>query len=119
MIKQFLTISAMTIALTSFQPALADDHEDKRSHHGKHSEEFKNLSKEERKALKEERKAKWESLSDAEKIELIEKKRSEKRAKMDEKWEGMSDAEKIEFVEERRKRKGEKRKGRREERGSE
>lgn len=103
MIKQFLTISAFAIAISSFQPALAHDHK------GFEGKDKPKLTKEEH----EERKAKWEAMSDAEKIKVIEEKRAEKRQKMDEKWSSMSDAEKIAFVEERRKKKGDKRKERR------
>ena len=96
------------MAIAAFEPAFSDDHgSDERK---AKREELKNLSPEERKAYHEERKAKWEALSDAEKIEAIEKKRAEKRKASDEKWDSMSDAEKIAFVEERRKNKHEKRK---------
>ena len=49
------------------------------------------------------RKEHWESLSDAEKVQIIEQKRQERISEMNAKWQGMSDAEKIKFAEERRK----------------
>jgi hypothetical protein len=62
---------------------------------------IKNMTPEERQHFMESRKAKWEGLSDAEKVKLIEERRAEYQAKRDAEWEGLSDAEKIKRAEER------------------
>lgn len=66
-----------------------------------HREELKNMTPEEREAFHAERKAKWEALSDAEKVKMIEERRAEKRKEMDARWNAMTDAEKIKHVEQR------------------
>jgi len=66
-----------------------------------HREELKNMSPEEREAFHAERKAKWEALSDAEKVKMIEQRRAEKQKEMEARWNAMSDAEKIKHVEQR------------------
>lgn len=70
-----------------------------------HREELKNMTPEEREAFHAERKAKWEALSDAEKVKMIEERRAEKRKEMDARWNAMTDAEKIAHVEKRMKHK--------------
>ena len=72
--------------------------------HGGDWEKFKNMSPEEREKFKAERKAKWEALSDSEKVKMIEEKRAKRMQEMDSRWKSMSDAEKIKFAEERMKR---------------
>lgn len=83
-----LMIGSMLVAA----PAFADDHKERPT-----------------KEQMQERKAHWESLSDAEKVKMIEEKRSSRISEMDEKWSKMSDAEKIAFAEEKRKNKHKKR----------
>ncbi len=78
--------------------------------------ELESMSPEERKAFFEERKQKWQSMSQEEKLQAIEQKRTEKLKRMEEKWDSMSAEEKIRHVEERMKRKRDHMKERRGER---
>lgn len=71
-----------------------------------HREELKSMSPEERATFHAERKAKWEALSDAEKVKMIEQRRDEKQKEMEARWNAMSDAEKIKHVEQRMQQKG-------------
>jgi len=113
MMKKLLTVSAIALSIAGFQPANAEevtktvtpvsgvDLSKKASH-----EDYKNMTDEQRKAFHEQRKAKWDSMSKEEKLQMIEKRRSEKKAKMDEMWNKMSDDEKIEFVNKKMERRG-------------
>lgn len=76
-------------------------------------EKIKAMSPEERRQFMQDRKAQWEAMSDAEKVEIIEKRRAERIKHMDERWENMSDQEKIEHVERRMQKKAERWKQRR------
>lgn len=78
---------------------------------GVEKEAWDAMSTEQKKAFHQERKAKWQAMSDSEKVQMIEQHRSKRMEKMDAKWNAMSDAEKVKFAEEKmQKRKG-KRKG--------
>lgn len=79
-------------------------------------ETIRNMSPEEREQFHKARREKWQSLSDAEKVRLIEERRRERREKMDARWEAMSDQEKIRFAEEKMKQRQERREHRREHR---
>lgn len=110
--NKFLAITALTVSLTAFQPALAEHHEgDADLSKTMPREKYKEMSDEERQKFHEERKAKWESMSKEEKLSTIEKRRAEKKAKMEEKWNSMSDDEKIGFVEKKMKKRGERKHG--------
>lgn len=74
--------------------------------YGKHDDKYKHLSPEEREAHFKERKAKWDAMSDAEKVKAIEEKRSERLKQMDDEWKHLSDREKIEHIEKRFQHKG-------------
>ena len=62
-------------------------------------EQMQNMSDDERKAFHDTRKAKWKGMSKEEKLQKIEKKRTERLKNMDKKWQGMSDDDKIKHVE--------------------
>ena len=100
---KLLTCSAIIAASLWAGQAMADD--------GcmppmQHKGEMENKSEEERRAFFEERKAKWEGMSDAEKVEMIEEKRKERMATMESHWDGLSDAEKVRCAEEQMKKFG-------------
>lgn len=61
------------------------------------------MSKEEKQDFHQKRKAKWEKMSDADKVKMIEQHRAKKMEKMDSKWQAMSDAEKVKYAEEKMK----------------
>lgn len=97
--SQLLGALVITTALVFSPAVMAQPPAGERD--GSRWEAFKNMSPEEREAFHKERKAKWEALSDAEKVKMIEERRAEKRKEMDARWSSMSDAEKIRHVEER------------------
>lgn len=97
--NQVLGALIVGTALAFAPAAMAEHHEG----HGKKWEEYKKLSPEEREKFHAERKAKWEAMSDAEKLKVIEERRGNMRKEMDDKWNSMSDQEKIKFTEERMK----------------
>ncbi len=77
--------------------------------------DFDNMSQEQRRAAMEQmspeqkakfheaRKAEWESMSDAEKLEKIEKRRAKYKQERDAEWNKMTDAEKIAHAEKKMK----------------
>ncbi len=96
-----------TVALMGLSTAAYAGPEDVRTpergtqseHHGKYGDKYKDMTPEQRKAYFAERKAKWDAMSDSEKIKVIEEKRSQRLKDMDAKWQTMNDREKIEHVE--------------------
>lgn len=104
--SQLLGALVVTASLVFSPIAMAEEGRD-----GSKWGSFRDMSPGERESFHKERKAKWEALSNAEKLRMIEERRAEKRKEMDARWNAMSDAEKIRYVEERM---GQKRDGKRE-----
>ena len=94
-----LSILIMTLSQTTYAESDIPD----MNQEGK---KVKHMTPQERKAFHQERKEKWKAMSAQEKLEVIEKKRSQRIKRMNDTWENMSDDEKIKHVEERMKRKG-------------
>lgn len=75
-------------------------------------ETLRTMSPEQRAEFQRARKEKWQSMSQDEKLNLIEKHRSERLQKREEKWNSMSAEEKIRHAEEKMQKRREKAKGR-------
>jgi len=105
MLKKTLLTTAFIISLASFQPALAESTTDLSKTESR--EKYKSMSPDERQKFHDQRKVKWDSMGKDEKLQIIEKRRAEKKSKMEEKWNSMSDDEKIGFVDKKMQNRGE------------
>lgn len=98
--KRIITLCLLSLMFSV--PTLAADLPDfDKMTYEERREAMEKMSPEEREAFHKARKEQWDAMSDSEKLQLIEQKRTEMRAARDARWSAMSDAEKIKYAEEK------------------